>query len=155
MLAERAPGYADAVIEALTAWRDRDRQRPVDALWLDNYSQHGPFAVIYVGFADRAERFPFYDAPGGAAPEWVRMDDDEGTLLRTGAPAVDDPNDTVGEAVGRLLLAHDWRGVLNTTRDFVVLVCEANDEDVEARLRRLNPPETVEQWLRRAPDGQR
>ena len=37
------------------------------------------------------------------------------------------------------------------TEDFVVFVAESSDEPdaMEASLRRVNPPETVERWLRR------
>lgn len=148
LLAERLPACVDAVVAYIVAaWPERDPERPVDFLWLDNYTQWTAVVAPYVGYADRRERWPFWeDGPGPL----VELDDDEATLLRTGALAVDDPIDAVCEAIARRLLVHDWTGVLTVTDDLVVAVFP-NDgfSGLEASVRRLNPPETAARWLRK------
>jgi hypothetical protein len=147
LFAERLPAYADAVIEHIVAWAERDPARPVDMLWLDNYTQHSPVVTPYVGYADRRERWPFWD--DGPGPQ-IDLDDDEGTLMRTGALAVDDPIEAICDAVAHRLLTHDWSGVLTTTDDLVVAVFP-NDgfSGLEASVRKLNPPEAAARWLRK------
>jgi hypothetical protein len=148
LLPERLPACADAVVAYIvSAWPERDPERPVDFLWLDNYTQWTAVAAPYVGYADRPERWPFWD--DGPGPQ-VELDDDDATLLRAGALEVDDPNEAVVEAVARRLLTYDWSGVLTTTDDFVVAVFP-NDgwSGLEASVRKLNPPETAARWLRK------
>ena len=133
-LARSVPGFVDACVDGL--FGGFDRLRPVDTLWLDNYTQGGIHVVPTVGYADRPDRWDIFEGP----PYEILFDDHENTLLREAALAVEDPVRTVTEAVGRALAVHDWRRVLKTTPDFVVGVGEYGD-DPEAKvavLRRLN-----------------
>jgi hypothetical protein len=122
-----------------------DRLRPVDTLWLDNFTRSAIIVVPGVGYVDRADRWEGFEGP----PWELRCDDDEGTLLRAAALAVAEPVTEVTEAVARALIARDWRGVIKATPELVVMVGQYGDDQTAkaASLQRLNPPQRVERWL--------
>ena len=95
-----ADDYATHCVDLLRGFTTK----PVDAQWLDDYSQHGVVGAVNVGCEGRGDAWTFWNEAG-------TFYDDDHSLLRAAALAVEDPVREVVEAVARRLARQDWTGI--------------------------------------------